>query len=69
MTNHVCYQCNCHICGDEISLNKKLISRSIERYLCLDCMAEGFSVKRQALEDLIRYYHDTGICSLFAKTS
>lgn len=67
MAMHVCYRCNASISGDEISLNKKMISRSIERYLCLDCMAKAFGAKRQALEELIEYYHTTGICSLFAK--
>lgn len=67
MTNHLCFQCNANLTGDEISLYKKLISRSADQFLCLDCMAAGMHIDRIKLEKLIDYYHSTGICCLFAK--
>lgn len=60
---------NCYICGDRIdkdhiALNKKLINRQVNRFMCLVCMADFFSC---AVEDLlvkIEEFKEQG-CTLF----
>ena len=65
MTRHKCRNCGMGLSGDEIALYKKMVFREAEEFLCLDCMAGHFSVARSRLEELIAYFHRTGICSLF----
>lgn len=60
--------CGAALCSDEIALYKKLVFRSAEDYLCLDCLAGQLTTSREKLQGLIDYYHRTGICTLFAKT-
>lgn len=62
-----CMRCGAEITGDEIALYRKLIFRAAEQFLCLDCLAKDCSATRDSLEKLIAYFHETGICSLFAK--
>lgn len=67
MTHHTCKCCNSSLSGDEIALYKKLVYREASQYLCLDCLASNLDTTRDALEQLITYFHQTGICTLFAK--
>lgn len=67
MTNHRCFKCEAFLTTDEISLYRKLISRSAQKYLCLDCLATEMSVKKEKLNNLIQYYYESGNCSLFVK--
>ncbi len=67
MTNYLCMRCGAGLTGDAIALHKKLISRSAEEFLCLDCQAEDYGAAREDLERLIDYFHRTGICLLFAR--
>jgi hypothetical protein len=60
-------QCQALLSGDDVALYKKLVFREAEQFLCLDCMASGLSEPREKLEELIRYFHRTGTCVLFAK--
>ena len=69
MTSHACMRCGVFLNGDEIALHKKLISRSAEEFLCLDCQAARYGTTREKLEQLIDYFHRTGICTLFVKYS
>ncbi|MDO4617545.1 MAG: hypothetical protein Q4B03_08850 [Lachnospiraceae bacterium] len=62
-----CMQCSSALSGDEVALNRKLISRSVKDCRCLTCLSSYFSVRREQLEDLIEYYHKSGTCILFAK--
>lgn len=66
MTRHNCCRCGAGLTGDEIALHRKLISRQAREYLCLDCLAAGLGVPRVKLEQLIDYYHRSGVCALFA---
>lgn len=59
--------CGAQLTGDEIALHKKMLSRSAEFFFCLDCLAEECSTTRERLEQLISFYHRTGICTLFVK--
>lgn len=67
MTRHNCTHCGASLTGDEIALYKKLVFREASRFLCLDCLAANLDTTRSSLEQLIVYFHTTGICSLFAK--
>ncbi len=68
MTRHHCLRCGADLCGDEVALYKKLVWRAATEYLCLDCLAAGLNTEPKRLQELIDWYHRTGICSLFAKT-
>jgi len=45
---------NCHSCGkenlsfNEVGLCKKLLGRQIERFMCLDCLAEYLKSQRRS---------------------
>ena len=67
MTEHQCRKCGAFLETDEISMYRKLISRSAVTYLCLDCLAEELSTTREKLTGLIQYFYETGICTLFVK--
>lgn len=67
MTRHQCMRCKAGLTGDEIALYKKLVFRGAEEFLCLDCLAVDCSTTREKLEQLIAYFHRTGLCSLFAQ--
>lgn len=53
--------------SDEIALHMKLFNRASKKFLCLDCQAMYLSVERSQLEELIKRYHQSGTCVLFAK--
>lgn len=61
---------DCYICGkenltfNEIGLNKKLLGRNIEKFLCIYCLAEYLEVTVEELMDHIEIFKDQG-CTLF----
>lgn len=59
-----CKNCNTPLVSDEISLNRKLISRNCVTFLCIDCLAEYFKADREVIVSRIRFYRENG-CSLF----
>ncbi|MBR1560618.1 MAG: hypothetical protein IJ646_10310 [Clostridia bacterium] len=67
MTSHRCQSCGAPLTSDEIALYRKLICRTAVAYGCLDCLSEAIHVQRHRLEELIRWYHETGCCQLFAE--
>lgn len=67
VTRHSCAHCGTPLKSDEVALTKKMISRMITHYFCLDCLAAAYSTTRRQLQELIDYYHRTGECTLFAK--
>lgn len=67
MTDRECGRCGAALSSDAIALYRKLVCREARTYLCLDCLAEALSVERSKLDELIDYYHRTGICCLFEK--
>jgi len=60
-------RCGAALTGDEIALYRKLIFRQAEEFLCMDCLAKDCSATRTQLENLVSYYHKTGLCALFVK--
>ena len=67
VTEYACMRCGVFLTGDEIALHRKLLSRDAREFLCLDCLAEDCGTTRGKLQQLIDYFHRTGICSLFVK--
>lgn len=67
MTDHLCRNCGKNLMSDEIALHMKLFSRASKAFMCLDCQAAYLNVERKQLEDLIKRYHESGTCVLFAK--
>ena len=60
-----CYKCGAEdLPQDVVGLNKKLINRGIERYLCLGCLSREFGESEKALLALADRLREQG-CSLF----
>lgn len=60
-----CRKCGSKLFGDEIAIYMKLISRNATDYLCLNCLSERLGCQREDLEKRIRYYRESGECTLF----
>lgn len=58
-------QCASRLTSDEKAIYMKLVNRTASRFLCLDCLSEKLGCTRQALEERIRYYRESGNCVLF----
>lgn len=67
MTDIKCEKCNKALCADEIALFRKIFNRAATSFWCLDCQAKYVDSTREKLQKVIDYYHETGICTLFAK--
>ena len=62
----VCKECGRLLKADEISLTRRLISRSATDFLCLTCMAQYFQCSEQLLENKIKQFKSWG-CLLFVQ--
>jgi hypothetical protein len=49
---------------NEIGLNKKMLSRNIEKFLCIQCLADYLELTPEELEDYIEEFKADG-CGLF----
>ena len=66
MSNYkTCRQCGAPLGADDIAIYKKLVFRAAEDFLCIDCLAAYFQVPRAEIEKRIRYYRESGQCTLF----
>lgn len=60
----------CIVCGkegldkDTVGLNKKLLSKNISEFYCLDCFAEYLDCTVEDLQDKIEEFKEEG-CTLF----
>ena len=61
-----CYKCGAEVSFNEIGLNKKLVNRGVERFLCFSCLGEEFKMTRQTLDKMIVRFRKAG-CVLFGK--
>lgn len=59
-----CYLCEAALNKDAIGLNKKLIDKSISRFMCIDCLASHLDVTAEELKAKIQDFKDEG-CTLF----
>ena len=62
---------NCEFCDneldkDEIALNKKLLGRSIKKFMCIICLADYINCSEEDLLVKIEEFREQG-CGLFAK--
>ena len=61
-----CKQCGKpELSGDELAIYRKLVNRGATEFLCIDCLAEFFRCDRAEIEERIRYYRESGTCTLF----
>lgn len=60
-----CNVCEAALEKNTIGLNKKLLGRNIERFLCMDCLASYLEVKKEDLLEKIEEFKTQG-CTLFS---
>jgi uncharacterized protein YlaI len=61
-----CFSCEKkQLSKDEISLNKKLLGRSIKHFFCLSCLARYIDVDENFLLEKIEAFKEEG-CVLFS---
>lgn len=59
-----CSKCGKQLSKNEIGLNKKMISRNVIEFLCIDCLASYLGTTSEILEDKIEQFKEEG-CDLF----
>ncbi len=59
-----CYLCEAKLNKDAIGLNKKLLDKSLSRFMCIDCLASHLDVLEEDLRAKIGEFRDQG-CTLF----
>ena len=66
MSNYkTCAKCGAALETDDIAIYRKLVFRGADTFWCIDCLAAHFGCTRQAVEQLIAYYRESGECTLF----
>lgn len=60
-----CKKCGAKLGSDDIAINQKLISRNVEEFFCIDCLAEYYKTTREVIQARIDYYRKSGHCTLF----
>ena len=60
-----CMECGAELLADDIAIHRKLVQRNAEEFYCIDCLAELMGRTRPEIEKLIKYYRDSGQCTLF----
>ena len=65
MANYnTCKQCGAPLGGDDIAIYRKLVYRGAQEFLCIDCLAAYFQCPRAEIEKRIRWYRESGQCTL-----
>ncbi len=64
MKKHKCRICKALLNKDEIAVSKKLLSRDIDKYFCIKCLADYFETTEEILEERIEDFKRDG-CELF----
>lgn len=64
MARQVCCQCKANLDKDIVALNKKLLGRKINIFMCLACLAEYLSCTKDDLRVMIEEFREQG-CTLF----
>ena len=60
-----CVKCGKELSVDDIALYKKLVNRAATEFMCVDCLADYFSVSVELLEEKKKQFKAQG-CTLFA---
>ena len=64
-----CYRCGReNLSRDEVGLNRKVVNRAVERFLCLSCLAAEFGESEEALLAFADRLRAQG-CTLFPPVS
>lgn len=64
-SSNYCYQCEVKLTGDDKAIYMKLVTRSATSFLCMDCLAKELHCTREAIEERVRYFRESGNCVLF----
>jgi hypothetical protein len=51
--------------ADDRAIYMKLVSRTAQQFLCIDCLRVKLDCGREPIEKLIRYFRSSGNCVLF----
>jgi len=63
--NNVCIACGkTDLEKDIVALNKKLLGRNVEKFYCVECLADYFEINVDELFDKIEEFKEQG-CTLF----
>ncbi|WP_091189138.1 hypothetical protein [Paenibacillus catalpae] len=65
MNGKTCMTCQASLQADDRAIYMKLVSRTAQHFLCIDCLGAKLSCGREPLEKLIRYFRESGHCVLF----
>jgi len=60
-----CRKCGTALKPDEVAIYLKLVTRNAEDFLCIDCLGVKLKCGRRPIEERIRYYRESGNCTLF----
>lgn len=60
-----CIKCGEALTADDRGIYMKMVSRNADKFLCMTCLAERLRCSREALEERVRYYRESGNCVLF----
>lgn len=63
--NKTCRECGTLLMADDIAIYMKLVSRNAKDFLCIDCLGLKLKCGRTPIEERIRYYRESGNCTLF----
>jgi len=61
----LCKTCGTTLAADDKAIYMKLISRNATSFLCIDCLGKQLGCGREPIEERIRYYRESGNCTLF----
>lgn len=59
-----CDECSCKVEKKIVALNKKLISRNMKQFLCINCLANYLGTSTEELDNKIKQFVEEG-CELF----
>ncbi|MFS0724313.1 hypothetical protein [Paenibacillus sp. 1P07SE] len=60
-----CFSCGELLRTDDVAIYLKLVSRASQQFQCIDCLGATLQCGREPIEQLIRYYRESGNCVLF----
>lgn len=63
--NKTCRECGAPLGSDDMAIYRKLVNRGAQDFLCISCLANRFQCPREEIEKRIRWYRESGECTLF----
>lgn len=65
MSFRTCKDCFAPLHADDIAIYSKLVTRNAQEFLCIDCLGKELKCGREPIEEMIRYFRESGNCVLF----